>query len=128
MKKSFFTEQKKCLLYFSVITLIIWTLTYFGPSQTVWSPLHAHLFLKSIIATALILLIFPKHVFKPWAWFSAIYIPLTAAWIIFVAPVQATALLTTKDELSDIFGVLYLVVSMLIALSVTVHRKLKGRG
>ena len=127
IKNILLEKHRRHLIFIAITVACLWLLANYGPREVIDRPLHAHLFLKLTIITPLILLFFPRSVFKPWAWFSAIYLPLTAMWIIFIAPISATQWFTTKDELSDIFGVLYLAVSILIAVSITLLQRIRGK-
>ena len=127
IKNILLVKHRQYLIFFIVVATVLW---WFADTYG-WGKIGAlssmELFFGGLSVAGILLLFFPCSVFKPWAWFSAVYVPLTAIWIIFVAPRYATEWFTTKDELSDIFGVLYLAISVLIAVFTILLHKVRDK-
>ncbi|OGL88065.1 hypothetical protein A3I42_04070 [Candidatus Uhrbacteria bacterium RIFCSPLOWO2_02_FULL_49_11] len=84
-------------------------------------------FLKSIILSSLILLLFSARVYKAWRWFALIAIPFMLIGIIF--PIhEPGGQFFGKKETSDAFGYFFLGVTILIVIIVTGIDWFKKRG
>jgi hypothetical protein len=80
-------------------------------------------FIKSILITSLILLFFPERAFKWWRWFAIVSIPLFTWWMI-----PPGGDFFGRQAVDKVSAFLFLVVSILIAISATTYNYLKLRG
>jgi|SRR3990167_2334765 len=95
--------------------------------DSLYAPMIYGFFLKSIILSSLILLLFSARVYKAWRWFALIAIPFMLIGIIF--PIhEPGGQFFGKKETSDAFGYFFLGVTILIVIIVTGIDWFKKRG
>lgn len=91
--------------------------------QGIFNPFYSGFLLKSIVLSALILLAFSRRVFRIWVIGMPIYLIITVAYIFSVPPY--TNALFDKVAYSDVFGYLFLGLTIVLALSIAGYERLQ---
>ena len=94
-----------------------------GRAETLYT-LYRGFFLKSIIITSILLMLFPERAFKWWRWFAMFAVPLV---LYGLNGPSSSGSLFSQQVMSDFLGYIFLGISLLIAITATAFDFIKKR-
>jgi len=128
MKNFFLEEHRRYLPVIIIASFLLWWWAWFASHKFINIPFYLGFMFRALSASSLLIIVFPTKTYTVWKWFSVVYLPLAFGWVIFFAPrICSDICFTSKDALSDFFGIFYFAISIFIALGVTVVEYIKKK-